>query len=80
MWVVAKTIQEQLIAAWEASGLTQPELGERAGLGLSQPTLSRRLSRCAEVSIPFTTEEAEKVARALGITIVGGRRARTRAA
>lgn len=69
IWVVPdKSIREQLHEAWKSSGLTQQELIAKCGLPLTQSGLSRRLSGAT----PISTTEAEAIARALDIQIVGG--------
>lgn len=60
----------QIAEAVTKSGLSQSALIEAAGLGISQPSLSRRLSG----RTPFSALEIEKIAEAIGLTIKIGRR------
>jgi ribosome-binding protein aMBF1 (putative translation factor) len=60
------TFVDQIRVAFEASGLSIPELLERAGLEMNRSSLGRKLSG----ELEMWTWEAEALAKALGITLV----------
>jgi len=64
----ATSLREQLRAAWLASGLTMADLVRRSGLRVDACSLSRKLSGAQSLR----TEEAEALARALGVLVVAG--------
>lgn len=69
-------IHEQLRAAWIASGLTLETLRERAGLEYGAHNLSRKLAG----KQVLTTDEAERLADALTLTLLWAPGRRRRAA
>lgn len=73
---MSKAIAAQLRDAWIASGLTLPELNERAELSFGADNLSRKLSGKQVLS----TEDAEAIADALGVTLTRPPSRRRRAA
>jgi transcriptional regulator with XRE-family HTH domain len=67
-----KPIAEQLREAFEASGWSVRELLDKSGLSIDRSSLSRKLSG----QLRTKTEEAEAIARALGVLVTAGRSAR----
>lgn len=70
------SIHEQLREAWIASGLTLEALRERAGLVYGAHNLSRKLAG----KQVLTTDDAERLADALTLTLVWAPGRRRRAA
>lgn len=66
----------QLREAWIASGLTLPELAQRARLTFGADNLSRKLAGKQVLS----TDDAEALADALGVTLTRAPARRRRAA
>jgi transcriptional regulator with XRE-family HTH domain len=58
-----ESLSGEIRAAMARQGITQLDLATRAGM--SQSYLSRRLTR----STPFTTDDLEQIAKALGIPL-----------
>lgn len=63
---------EQLLRAWEESGLTLVQIIERAGLSMTCSSLSRKL-RGEQV---LTVREAKSLADLFGVQITIGKRKR----
>ena len=61
-----RALHEQLRDAWEKSELTLDELAEQAGMKQSQGSISRKLNGKQKLF----TDEAEALARVLGVTLV----------
>jgi len=71
---MARTLREQLLDAWEASGLTLGQLLTLSGLDMDETSLSRKLRGSERQSL--RTDEAEALATALRVRISAGREAR----
>lgn len=61
-----RSLPEQIRDAWKSSGIELVELIQRSGLDTSPSSLSRKL-RGEQV---MTTDEAQALARALGVNLV----------
>ncbi len=68
---MARSLQAQILAAFEESDLTFDELSEKAGLDLDRASMSRKLRGKQKM----WTVECEQIARALGISVTAGKRA-----